>query len=55
MDRHELLGRAARYRDLATRTTDEQTKQGLLELAERYEALAREDEGLDDPLGDRDL
>jgi hypothetical protein len=53
MDRDELLARADRYRDLATRTLDQQTKQGLLDLAERYEALARDDEGLDDdPLSD---
>ena len=41
MDRDELLARADRYRDLATRTLDQQTKQGLLDLAERYEALTR--------------
>lgn len=52
MDRVELINRANRYRDLAARTTDQQTKQGLLDLAERYEALARGDEGLDDALPD---
>jgi hypothetical protein len=56
MDRDECLGRAKRNRDLATRTLDQPTKQGLLDLAERYEALARgDDEGLKDALPDRDL
>jgi hypothetical protein len=55
MDRTELIDRANHYRDLATQTTDQQTKQGLLDLADRYEALAREDDGLDDALSDRDL
>jgi hypothetical protein len=36
----DLLGRAERYRDLAAHTIDEQTRAGLLELAEKYEALA---------------
>jgi hypothetical protein len=34
----ELITRAARYRALATGVTDEQTRAGLLELAEKYEA-----------------
>jgi hypothetical protein len=42
MDRAELLRRASRYRDLAAGILDEQTREGLLNLAERYEALARE-------------
>jgi hypothetical protein len=42
MDRAELLQHAARYRDLAVRMTDGQTRAGLLDLAERYEALAKE-------------
>jgi hypothetical protein len=46
MDRAELLRRASRYRDLAAGIPDEQTREGLLNLAERYEALASEiDEG----------
>jgi hypothetical protein len=49
MDRAELLQRANRYRDLATYMTDGQTRAGLLELAEKYEALAREvEQGTDD-------
>jgi hypothetical protein len=36
-----LLSRAARYRAHAAHSTDEQTRAGLLELAEKYEALAR--------------
>jgi len=40
MDRAELLRWASHYRDLATRMLDEQTSKGLIELAERYEALA---------------
>jgi hypothetical protein len=39
---------AARYRALATRVMDEQTRVGLLELAEKYETLARELQA-DDP------
>jgi hypothetical protein len=38
----DLFTRAARYRALAAHVTDEQTRVGLLELAEKYEALARE-------------
>ena len=38
----ELITRAARYRALAAGVTDEQTRAGLLELAKKYEALARE-------------
>lgn len=50
MDPDELIDRANHYRDLARHVTDPQTKQGLIELAERYEAAAREDDGLDDAL-----
>ena len=42
MDRTELLQHASRYRDLASRVTDQRTRDGLLDLATRYEALARE-------------
>jgi hypothetical protein len=38
----DLLTRAARYRALAAGVDDEQTRLALLELAESYEALARE-------------
>jgi hypothetical protein len=41
MDVADLLSRAARYRALAGHVTDEQTRAGLLELANKYEALAR--------------
>lgn len=41
MDAADLLAYATRYRTLAARMTDEQTREGLLELAEKYEALAR--------------
>jgi hypothetical protein len=53
MDRAELLRHASRYRDLAAGTLDEQTRAGLLELAERYEVLAGEiDEGNGDHFDD---
>ncbi len=54
MDRAELLRRAIRYRALAARMTDGQTREGPLDLAERYEALAEETEkaGDDDPADD---
>ncbi|HZI75885.1 MAG TPA: hypothetical protein VFD73_18045 [Gemmatimonadales bacterium] len=42
MDSAELLERAHRYRIVAAGLTDEQTKAGLLDLADKYEALARE-------------
>jgi hypothetical protein len=45
----DLLTRAARYRALARPITDEQTRTGLLELAEEYEALAREMQSVDPP------
>jgi hypothetical protein len=45
----ELITRAARYRALATGVTDEQTRAGLLELAEKYEALAWEVQADDPP------
>jgi hypothetical protein len=38
----DLLRRAAHYRDLAAHVTDEQTRAGLLELSEKYEAIAQE-------------
>jgi hypothetical protein len=38
----DLITRATRYRALAARVTDEPTRAGLRELAEKYEALARE-------------
>jgi hypothetical protein len=40
MDFAELLERAHHYRMMAIRVTDDQTREGLLELAEQYEALA---------------
>ena len=57
MDSDELLARAKRYRELAASVTDQPTKRGLLDLADRYEARARGEEGLglDDALPDRDL
>ena len=49
MDSAELRERADHYRMIAIQVTDAQTKEGLLELAEHYEARAREMEqgGLD--------
>jgi hypothetical protein len=44
-----LITRAARYRALAAGVTDEQTQAGLLELAKKYEALAREMKADDPP------
>ena len=41
MDAADLLSRAAHFRALAARVIDEQTRVGLLELAEKYEAFAR--------------
>ena len=38
----DLLIRANRYRGIAARVTDEQIHLALLELAAKYEALARE-------------
>ena len=38
----DLLIRANRYRGIAARVTDEQIRMALLELAAKYEALARE-------------
>jgi len=40
MDNPGLLKRAEHYRALATRVMDDQTRRGLRDLAERYEALA---------------
>ena len=45
----DLITRAARYRALAAGVTDEQTRAGLLELAAKYEALAREMKADDPP------
>jgi hypothetical protein len=45
----EFITRAARYRALAAGVTDEQTRAGLLELAKKYEALAREMKADDPP------
>jgi hypothetical protein len=45
----DLITRAGRYRALAAGVTDEQTRAGLLELAEKYEALAGEMKGDDPP------
>jgi hypothetical protein len=42
MDSAELCERADHYRMMAIQVTDAQTKEGLLELAEQYEAWARE-------------
>ena len=44
----DLLARAARYRSLAANVDDEQIRAGLLELAEKCEALAREMQADDD-------
>jgi hypothetical protein len=41
MDAADRLTRAAHYRALAARVIDEQTRAGLLKLAEKYETLAR--------------
>jgi hypothetical protein len=38
----ELLERAHHYRMMAVQVTDAQTREGLLELADQYEAKARE-------------
>jgi hypothetical protein len=38
----DLLTRAEHYRALAARVTDEQARLGLLELAAKYEELARD-------------
>jgi hypothetical protein len=43
-DTADLITRAARYRALAAHVTDEPTRAGLIELAEKYEALARSTE-----------
>ena len=40
MNAAELLERAHHYRMMAIQVTDAQTREGLFELAERYEALA---------------
>lgn len=51
MDRVELLQRVNRYRDLAAHMMDEQTCEGLLNLAKRYEALGSE---VEKGMGDTD-
>ena len=38
----EMLDLARRYWEVAARMTDEQAKQDLLDLAQRYEALANQ-------------
>jgi hypothetical protein len=38
----DLLIRSNRYRGMAARITDEETRMALLDLAAKYEALARE-------------
>jgi hypothetical protein len=38
----DLLRRAEHYRELAAHVTDAQTRAGLLELSEKYEAIAQE-------------
>jgi hypothetical protein len=45
----DRLRRAEHYRDLAVHVTDAQTCTGLHELAEKYEALAREVQADDPP------
>ena len=40
MTAEEARARAARYRQLAREVTDDQMREGLLELAAEYEALA---------------
>jgi len=42
MSHTELSERASRCWELAARITDERTRNGLRNLAEKYEALARE-------------
>ena len=42
MDHTELSERASRCWELAAHVTDEQTRAGLRDLAEKYEAMARE-------------
>jgi hypothetical protein len=49
MDADEMLALATHYRMLATHLTDDQTRAGLLALAEKYEALAREMQGDNGP------
>lgn len=45
MDHTELSERASHCWELVARVTDEQTRNGLRDLAEKYEALAREANG----------
>jgi hypothetical protein len=42
MDPRTLRERAEHYRELALRVSDEETAKALLEVAERYAALAKE-------------
>ena len=42
MNPSELLERARHYRTVATHVTDEQISREMLDLAEKYEALAHE-------------
>ena len=52
--KHDATVVSVNRRQIAASVTDQPTKQGLLDLAGRYEAVAREDEGLD-AFPDRDL
>ena len=51
MDVADLLARAARCRDLAARSADEETRGALIEVAEEYEALVREMQAESNPRG----
>jgi hypothetical protein len=42
MDRADLLQRANHYRELAARVPDEQIREGLLDVARGFEALAEQ-------------
>jgi hypothetical protein len=52
MDARELRKRAEHYRRVALVVSDEDVSRALLELAERYEALARTLTQEDPPAGD---
>jgi hypothetical protein len=52
MDARELRKRAEHYRRVALVVSDEDLSKALLELAERYEALARTLTQEDPPAGD---
>jgi hypothetical protein len=55
MDSDELIALRNITRELAASVTDLPTRRGLLDLADKYEALARGDERLDNALPERDL